>query len=180
MQPIYINQNGAMSEEEGSLVLEEQIDPNYVPTQEEILEYAEFLGMDPVKDKKYLFLAEEGLKAPLPQEWKPCQNKKGDIYYFNFKTGEQLTDHPCDLFYKKRLNELKQRDLQKAAEKQMALNKQQIKEDFLDDSFSELEDDSLADSQSSKVNLAGRIRPKKSNVLKGIFNEKAQKQKWDQ
>ena len=104
----------------------------------EILEYAEFLGMDSVKDRKYFFLAEEGLKAPLPQEWKPCQNKQGEIYYFNFKTGQQLTDHPCDIFYKKRFNELKQRDLQKQAQKQMEINKNLIKEDFGDDTFDEV------------------------------------------
>ncbi len=52
--------------DEHSVILEEQIDPNYKPTQQEILEYARFLGMDPVEDKKYFYIAEEGLKAPLP------------------------------------------------------------------------------------------------------------------
>lgn len=37
------------------------------------MEYAIFLGMDPVKDKKYFWLAKEGLKAPIPPEWKTCQ-----------------------------------------------------------------------------------------------------------
>ena len=73
----------------------------------EILEYAEFLGMDAIKDKKYLFLAEEGLKAPLPNPWKPCQGQDSEIYYYNFKTREKSSDHPCDIFYKKRFNDLK-------------------------------------------------------------------------
>ena len=34
-----------------SMVLEEEIDENYEPSQEEILEYAKFLGMDPMRDK---------------------------------------------------------------------------------------------------------------------------------
>ena len=54
--------------EEGSMVLEEHIDPNYVPTKEEIQNYAKFLGMDLRRDKKFLYLAEEGLKAPLPKD----------------------------------------------------------------------------------------------------------------
>jgi len=47
--------------------------------------------MDPVKDQKYFFLAVEGLRAPLPQNWKPIESRKTkEIYYFNFKTGEKL------------------------------------------------------------------------------------------
>ena len=54
------------------MILEEQIDPEYVPTEEDIHEYAKFLGMDPIKDSEYLYIAVEGLKAPLPADWKPC------------------------------------------------------------------------------------------------------------
>ncbi len=32
----------------------------------EILEYAKFLGVDPISEKKYFYIAKEGLKAPLP------------------------------------------------------------------------------------------------------------------
>ena len=38
------------------------------------------------------------LKDPLPADWKPCQDSTtGDIYYFNFKSGDSLWDHPCDV-----------------------------------------------------------------------------------
>lgn len=80
-----------------SIVLEEEIDPSYEPTQEEVLEYAKWLGMDTVEDSDLLYIAREGLKAPLPDKWKPC--KTGDteeVYYFNFETGESTWDHPCD------------------------------------------------------------------------------------
>ena len=30
---------------------------------------------------------------------------EGDIYYFNFVTGESLWDHPCDAHYKKKVEE---------------------------------------------------------------------------
>ena len=41
------------------------------------------------------------MKAPLPPDWKPCQTENGEIYYFNFKTGNSIWDHPCDEYYKK-------------------------------------------------------------------------------
>ncbi|KAK3279248.1 hypothetical protein CYMTET_12856 [Cymbomonas tetramitiformis] len=84
-----------------SIVLEEEIDENYEPTQDEILEYARWLGMDVEKEKELLWLAREGLKAPLPEHWKPCKSPEGEIYYFNFTSGESVWDHPCDEYYKK-------------------------------------------------------------------------------
>ena len=83
-----------------SSILEENLDENYEPTTQEIQEYARFLGMDPDKDRELLWIARESLKAPLPENWKPCQTEDGDIYYFNFKTGESIWDHPCDEHYR--------------------------------------------------------------------------------
>jgi centrosomal protein CEP164 len=40
-----------------SVVLEEEIDPNYVPSESEILEYAKWLGMDLEKDKDLLWIS---------------------------------------------------------------------------------------------------------------------------
>lgn len=37
----------------------------------EIFEYAEVIGIDPVKDKELLWIAREGIIAPLPPNWKP-------------------------------------------------------------------------------------------------------------
>ena len=37
----------------------------------EILEYCKVLKLDPVAEKDLLFIAKEGIKAPLPKEWKP-------------------------------------------------------------------------------------------------------------
>lgn len=33
------------------------------------------------------------------------QDPKGDIYYFNFATGDSIWDHPCDEFYRKMVME---------------------------------------------------------------------------
>ena len=81
--------------------MEEEIDPNYEPTQDEVIEYAKWLGMDLEADKSLLWIAREGLKAPLPENWKPCKTTDTEeIYYFNFATGASTWDHPCDEYYR--------------------------------------------------------------------------------
>merc|ERR1719499_961259 len=60
------------------------------------MEYAMWLGMDPDKDADLLWIARDGLKVPLPHPWKPCQTGDGELFYFNFETGESVWDHPCD------------------------------------------------------------------------------------
>jgi centrosomal protein CEP164 len=86
-----------------SIVLDDNYDPNYEPPQKEIDEYARWLGIDVENEKDLLFIARDGLKAPLPKEWKPCKTDTGEVYYFNFKTGESIWDHPMDEVYKKRV-----------------------------------------------------------------------------
>jgi centrosomal protein CEP164 len=54
----------------------------------EILEYATWLGMDCDEDPDLLWIAKEGIKAPLPDDWKPCKSSSGSVYYFNIITGE--------------------------------------------------------------------------------------------
>eukprot|EP00940_MAST-03C_sp_MAST-3C-sp2_P001366 g1366.t1 len=83
------------------VVLEEIVDPDYEPTEDEISEYAKWLGMDVEVDKSMRWIAEEGLKAPLPEHWRPCRtHDTGEIYYFNFKSGESTWEHPCDKYYR--------------------------------------------------------------------------------
>uniref|UniRef100_A0A3Q1LQZ9 Centrosomal protein 164 n=1 Tax=Bos taurus TaxID=9913 RepID=A0A3Q1LQZ9_BOVIN len=82
------------------LVLEEDYDENYIPSEHEILEFAREIGIDPIKEPQLMWLAREGIVAPLPVEWKPCQDITGDIYYFNFANGQSTWDHPCDEHYR--------------------------------------------------------------------------------
>ena len=79
-----------------SVILEEDIDENYEPTQAEIDEYAQWLGMVSPEDDDLLWIAREGLKAPLPEHWKPCKTNDGEIYYFNFQNGESVCFWPMD------------------------------------------------------------------------------------
>ncbi|CAF3553130.1 unnamed protein product [Rotaria sordida] len=86
-------------------ILQEQFDENYEPTQEEIREYAIYIGIEPDKEPHLFWLAREGIMKPLPPGWKPCQEENGELYYFNFDTGKSSWDHPCDEIYKSRVLE---------------------------------------------------------------------------
>ena len=48
-----------------------------------------------------MWIARQGVMAPLPRGWKPVQDPQGELYYFNFETGESIWDHPCDQDFKK-------------------------------------------------------------------------------
>ncbi|CAM9940375.1 unnamed protein product [Scytosiphon promiscuus] len=97
-----------------SIVLEEEIDQNYVPSEDEVREYAKWLGMELGDDLDLFWIAKEGLKAPLPENWKPCKTvDTEEIYYFNFATGESTWDHPCDEYYRKLYEEEKKKKLTK-------------------------------------------------------------------
>ena len=65
-------------------IMEEELDEDYEPTKDEIVEYAKYLGMDLKQDEDLFYVAKEGLKAPLPDQWKPCKSPQGTIYYYNF------------------------------------------------------------------------------------------------
>lgn len=108
--------------EEDTIILEEDVNPNYEPTESgiypnvkfigfklftEIREYAKFLGMDLNKDQDLFYIAREGLKAPLPPNWKACKTSDGLIYYFNFETGDSTWDHPLDEYYRAKYQEAK-------------------------------------------------------------------------
>ena len=107
---------------QGFRILKEELPPDYEPSHEEIVQYAEYLGMDPIADKDLLYIAKEGLKAPLPAPWKPCQQESDDqIYYYNFETRELQQEHPCDDFYKK--NFLQEKALKQRKQEEAAIKK---------------------------------------------------------
>ena len=81
----------------------EEIDSTpHEPTQEEIRDYAKWLGADLNKDQDLFYIAREALLAKIPPGWKLYQKKdgSGDPFYFNVKTGESSWDHPLDQHYK--------------------------------------------------------------------------------
>ena len=63
--------------------------------------------MDLEKDADLLYIAEEGLKAPVPEPWKAYSNENDEIYYENSDTKEIIYDHPLDQKYKRKFREAK-------------------------------------------------------------------------
>ena len=110
--PHCLNKN-KMSEN-NDIILEEQIDSKYIPTDDEVIKYAKWLGMDMEEDKDLFWIAREGLKIPLPENWKPCKTyDTNEIYYFNFSTGESTWIHPCDDYNNKLYQEAKKKKCMK-------------------------------------------------------------------
>lgn len=83
----------------------EEADSDYEPTHGEVVEYARWLGIRPEEDAMMLWIAREGLAASLPENWKPCRTGDGQVYYFNFTTGESDWDHPSDAHFRDRVRE---------------------------------------------------------------------------
>jgi hypothetical protein len=52
------------------LILEDNNDENYVPPEDEIHKYAQLIGIDPDLEPHLLWIAREGINAPLPENWK--------------------------------------------------------------------------------------------------------------
>jgi hypothetical protein len=73
--------------------------------------------MDMETEQHLMWIAQEGLLEEPPAEWKPCKSPDGEIYYFNFKTGESMWDHPCDESFRELYRE--QRELSLMAARQV-------------------------------------------------------------
>ncbi len=58
--------------------------------------------MDLKEDADLLYIAEEGLRAPVPEPWKAFSNDQDEIYYTNTITGQIIFDHPLDDVYRKK------------------------------------------------------------------------------
>ncbi|XP_068602086.1 centrosomal protein of 164 kDa-like [Brachionichthys hirsutus] len=90
---------------EDQRVLEEITEVDFEASEEDILEYASIIGIDPDTEPELLWLAREGLQATLPPGWRAVEDPTKGIYYFNFETGESIWDHPNDLLYSRRVTE---------------------------------------------------------------------------
>ena len=67
--------------------------------------------MDLEEDADLLYIAQEGLKAPVPEPWKAYSNEQEEIYYTNTITNQVIFDHPLDEVYKKKFHEAKMKKM---------------------------------------------------------------------
>lgn len=94
-------------------IIECDDDDRQEPTFEQVIEYAEFIGIDPETEPHLLWIAREGVMAPVPPPWKMCTENgsdESDVFYFNFQTGESVWDHPCDEKYRELLEECREKE----------------------------------------------------------------------
>ena len=66
---------------------------------EMVYEYAEYLGMDVNEDAELLWIAEQALRAPVPQGWEEKIDPFDDLYFFNETTYQSTRRHPMDAYY---------------------------------------------------------------------------------
>ena len=68
---------------------------------DELLEFAQFLGVDPAKEAYLLTVVAESCVAPLPADWIECEDEATrEVYYSNQKTLKTTWEHPLDQYYK--------------------------------------------------------------------------------
>ncbi|BET00866.1 Centrosomal protein 164kDa [Nesidiocoris tenuis] len=84
-----------------TIVCEEVFDENSHPSEEEVIEYAKRIGIDPQCEAHLLPIALKGLMQPLPKGWKPCLDASSNLYYYYNKfTKTSQWEHPLDFVYR--------------------------------------------------------------------------------
>ena len=87
-------------------ILEEEED-DFDPKTEDINQYCKIIGLDPVADPELVWIAKEGIMAKLPSDWKAVNQEGYGLYYFNFKTGQSIWEHPNDEYYRGKVRQEK-------------------------------------------------------------------------
>ncbi|GIL67073.1 hypothetical protein Vafri_20509 [Volvox africanus] len=89
------------------------------PTQDEIVAYGKYLGMDVVDDADLLYIAEWALTAPLPEGWTVHLDGEGNEFFYNAATNASTYEHPMDEHYRAYYRKMKeQKQLAKMTEAQ--------------------------------------------------------------
>lgn len=103
--------------EESTEVYEAQVIEENDPElfQQGVEEHARYLGMDPVADRDYLWIAKESLIAALPSGWSQESTSAGALYYYNHESGESRWEHPEDDAFRQLFEETKAKDQKWAA-----------------------------------------------------------------
>jgi|ERR550534_1600277 len=78
----------------------------FEPTDDDVDEYAVWLGIDPEAEGDLLWIAWEGLKTPVRDPWRV--GASGDhLFYFNVETKESRWEHPIDEVQRSKYQRLK-------------------------------------------------------------------------
>jgi hypothetical protein len=69
-------------------------------TLETVHDFARYLGIDPVADKAFLWIAVEAMVAQLPANWAEYKTVDGQTYYYNERLGVTQWEHPMDDYHR--------------------------------------------------------------------------------
>ncbi|CAH8643769.1 unnamed protein product [Schistosoma rodhaini] len=70
------------------------------PTEDEVMLYAESLGIDVEKEQDLLYIAKEGISAHLPNGWQVLKDENNQIFYYDTASGISLWEHPLDRHFR--------------------------------------------------------------------------------
>ena len=89
----------------GSHVLTlEQVARQYGTCVDDVVEFAQFLDVDPVAELALLPTVCACINAELPEGWQECEDpKSGESYYWNRKTDETAWEHPLDAGFRRQI-----------------------------------------------------------------------------
>lgn len=73
---------------------------------EEVINCAQHLGIDPVREPQFLWIAEAALTAPLPSGWKEYESVEGNLYFHHADSGLTQWEHPSDHHYREMYRQL--------------------------------------------------------------------------
>jgi hypothetical protein len=69
-------------------------------SEEEVLAFASYLGIDSQLHKDLLWIAREALVSPLPHGWKECVGEGGAVFFVQKESRIVQWEHPLDAYYK--------------------------------------------------------------------------------
>ncbi|XP_015182409.1 PREDICTED: myb-like protein X isoform X2 [Polistes dominula] len=109
--------SSSQQENATTIVCREVFDETSHPSNEEVLDYAKRLGIDPDAEAHLLPLAREGLMAALPKGWIPCYHEaSGAWYYYQASTSTTTWEHPLDSVYRELVDQVRSGNRQMSVE----------------------------------------------------------------
>ena len=88
----------------------EQVAAKFNACTEDVVEFAEFLDVDPVKELALLPTVCECINAELPDTWQECEDpKSGEAYYWNRETDVTSWEHPLDAGFRVKIKEQREK-----------------------------------------------------------------------
>ena len=96
----------------------DDVSANFVCPLEDVIAFAEMIGMDVQEDLDLLWIADEALQAPEPVGWEQRMDPRGNVYYCNTLTTMTMVQHPVDYHYQQLYLQFK---MQRQQQQQAAL-----------------------------------------------------------